>query len=68
MTHTGALTGSEALHDALFERLGVARCEDLSTLVETLKLLHVQDLFLIGRFSGCIRRRYRDDGRSFKRA
>ena len=22
MTHTGALTGSEALHDAMFERLG----------------------------------------------
>ena len=33
MTHTGALTGSEALHDAFFERLGVARCEDLGTLV-----------------------------------
>ena len=40
LTHTGAMTGSEELHDALFERLGIARCEDLSTLVETLKLLH----------------------------
>jgi len=39
-THTGALTGSDALHDALFERLGIARCETLSSLVETLKLLH----------------------------
>ena len=26
-THTGALTGSDELHDALFKRLGVARCE-----------------------------------------
>ena len=40
MTHTGALTGSDALHDALFERLGIARCDTLSSLVETLKLLH----------------------------
>lgn len=39
-THTGALTGSDKLHDALFERLGIARCETLSSLVETLKLLH----------------------------
>jgi acetyl-CoA synthetase len=39
-THTGAVTGSDALHDALFERLGIARCETLSSLVETLKLLH----------------------------
>ena len=60
MTHTGALTGSEALHDALFERLGVARCEDLSTLVETLKLLHVcgplphRKIFLMGASGGDI--------------
>ena len=40
LTHTGALTGSDELHDALFERLGIARCETLSSLVETLKLLH----------------------------
>ena len=39
-THTGALTGSDALHNELFERLGIARCETLSSLVETLKLLH----------------------------
>jgi len=39
-THTGALTGSDKLHDALFERLGIPRCETLSSLVETLKLLH----------------------------
>ena len=28
LTHTGALAGKDALHDAFFERLGVARCED----------------------------------------
>ena len=39
-THTGALTGSDILHDAFFERLGIARCETLSSLLETLKLLH----------------------------
>ncbi len=40
LSHTGALTGSDALHDALFARLGIARCESLDELVETLKLLH----------------------------
>ncbi|MDC0229336.1 acetate--CoA ligase family protein [Deltaproteobacteria bacterium] len=40
LTHTGALTGSDELHDELFERLGVARCETLSSLVETLKIFH----------------------------
>ena len=40
LTHTGALTGSDELHDALFKRLGIARCDTLSALVETLKLLH----------------------------
>ena len=39
-THTGALTGSDSLHAAFFERLGIARCDTLSSLVETLKLLH----------------------------
>ncbi len=40
LTHTGALTGSDTLHDALFKRLGIARCENLGALVETLKLFH----------------------------
>ena len=40
MTHTGALTGSDEIHDAFFERIGVARCETLSSLVETLKIFH----------------------------
>ena len=39
-THTGAMTGSDTFYDNLFERLGIARCENLSSLVETLKILH----------------------------
>lgn len=39
-SHTGSLTGSDVLHDALFERLGVARCDSLAELTETLKLFH----------------------------
>ena len=39
-THTGAMTGSDTFYDSLFERLGIARCENLSSLVETLKILH----------------------------
>ena len=39
-SHTGSLTGSDTLHNALFDRLGIARCESLAELVETLKLLH----------------------------
>ncbi|MEL6318171.1 MAG: acetate--CoA ligase family protein, partial [Pseudomonadota bacterium] len=38
--HTGALTGPDALYDALFARLGAARAHTLSELIETLKLLH----------------------------
>ncbi|MBK1885639.1 acetate--CoA ligase family protein [Marinobacter sp. DY40_1A1] len=41
MSHTAALSGSDSLIDALFERAGVARVNSLETLVETLKLLHV---------------------------
>ena len=39
-SHTGALTGSDQLYNHLFDRLGIARCQDLSSMVETLKLLH----------------------------
>ena len=41
MSHTSSLAGPDALYDALFARLGVARVYDVSTLLETLKLLHV---------------------------
>jgi acyl-CoA synthetase (NDP forming) len=41
LSHTSSLAGADALYDALFERCGVARVQDLSELIETLKLLHV---------------------------
>jgi len=40
LTHTGSLSGSDAVFDALCERLGIARCHTLAHLCETLKLLH----------------------------
>lgn len=39
-THTGALAGADAVFDAFCREAGIARCETLSTLVETLKVLH----------------------------
>ena len=39
-THTGALVGSDAVFDAFCRQAGIARCETLSTLCETLKVLH----------------------------
>ena len=39
-THTGALAGADQVFDAFCRDAGVARCETLSTLVETLKVLH----------------------------
>jgi acyl-CoA synthetase (NDP forming) len=41
MSHTASLAGPDALYDALFARLGVARAPDLSIFLETLKLFHV---------------------------
>jgi acetyl-CoA synthetase len=41
MSHTSSLAGPDALYDALFARCGVARVFDVSSLLETLKLLHV---------------------------
>ena len=39
-SHTASLAGADRLCDALLERCGVARVSTLSSLVETLKLLH----------------------------
>jgi len=39
MSHTSALTGSEALNDALFRRLGILRVGSLHAFLETLKFL-----------------------------
>ncbi len=41
ISHTGSLAGPDALYDALFKRLGIARVADPAGLLETLKLLHV---------------------------
>lgn len=39
-SHTGALTGADTLFDAFCQQAGIARCETLASLCETLKLLH----------------------------
>ncbi len=41
LSHTGALAGNDAGARALLERLGIARVETLSAMLETLKILHV---------------------------
>jgi len=41
LSHTASLGGADRLYDALFERLGIARCFSLAELVETVKALHV---------------------------
>ena len=38
-SHTSSLTGSDCLHDAFFERLGIIRVNSLNRLLETLKVL-----------------------------
>jgi acetyl-CoA synthetase len=39
-THTGALAGADSVFDAFCADAGIARCETLSTLIETLKVFH----------------------------
>ena len=39
IAHTGSLTGSDQLYDALFRQYGVLRVDDLEELMETVKLL-----------------------------
>lgn len=39
-SHTGSLAGSDAAFDTFCRQTGIARCETLATLCETLKLLH----------------------------
>lgn len=39
-SHTGALTGADTLFDAFCNQAGIARCDTLATLCETLKVLH----------------------------
>lgn len=40
LSHTASMAGEDRLFDALFERYGMARVPTLTSLVETLKLLH----------------------------
>jgi acyl-CoA synthetase (NDP forming) len=35
LTHTGAITGADRVHDALFKKLGIIRVDDLDQLLET---------------------------------
>jgi acetyl-CoA synthetase len=39
-SHTGALAGADEVFDALCRQAGIARCESLATLCETLKIFH----------------------------
>jgi acetate---CoA ligase (ADP-forming) len=39
-THTGALAGADAAFDAFCAQAGIARCDSLATLCETLKIFH----------------------------
>jgi acetate---CoA ligase (ADP-forming) len=39
-SHTGALAGADGAFDAFCRQAGVARCDSLATLCETLKVLH----------------------------
>jgi len=39
-THTGSLAGADAVFDAFCRQAGVARCDSLATLCETLKVFH----------------------------
>jgi acetyl-CoA synthetase len=40
-SHTGALAGADSVFDAFCRQAGIARCDTLATLCETLKLFHV---------------------------
>jgi len=55
LSHTASLGGADRLYDALFERLGIARCVSLAELVETVKALHVFGPLAGNRvlFTGC---------------
>jgi acetate---CoA ligase (ADP-forming) len=40
-SHTGALAGADAVFEAFCRQAGIARCDTLSTLCETLKIFHM---------------------------
>ncbi len=51
VSHTASLAGSDAGADALLRHLGIARVNDLPSLLETLKLLHVAGPLPSGRIA-----------------
>ena len=55
LSHTASLGGADRLYDALFARLGIARCFSLAELLETVKALHVFGPLRGNRvlFTGC---------------
>src|SRR5450631_133121 len=48
-SHTGALAGTDVVFEAFCRQAGIARCDTLSTLCETLKLFHVRGTLAGGR-------------------
>jgi acetyl-CoA synthetase len=51
VSHTASLAGGDAGAQALLDRLGIARVDDLSTFLETLKLLHCNGRLSSNRLS-----------------
>ena len=58
LNHTGALAGVDTVFDAYCRQSGLARCESLATLCETLKVLHAhgplpgRDVLILGASGG----------------
>ncbi|NQV43881.1 MAG: acetate--CoA ligase family protein [Rhodospirillales bacterium] len=52
ITHTGSLSGTDELYQALFDRLGVIRVKSTVTMMETLKLITIAGVPKGGRLAG----------------
>ncbi len=52
ITHTGSLSGTDELYQALFDRLGVIRVDSAVTMMETLKLISIAGTPKGGRLAG----------------
>ena len=52
ITHTGSLSGTDELYQALFDRLGVIRVDSTVTMMETLKLITIAGVPKGGRLAG----------------
>ena len=51
VSHTASLAGSDAGAQSLLDHLGIARVDDLPTLIETLKIMHVAGPLLSGKIA-----------------